>query len=738
MSNKQDAWAFRFHSVMHNASQDTIYDTLAHDVVAQSINGTNGTIMAYGQTGAGKTFTMIGDTRNYKHRGVAPRAIAQVFSEVSSRAETEFTIKATYIEIYNDRIYDLMAAGTEDAGVEHNIVEEKGGRGIQVRGLKEVAVETEEDALNVLFEGDIYRHTAEHQLNKSSNRSHCIYTLHIAQRSRLGGGEKLVYSKLNFVDLAGSERLKKTMEVEDHGGKHVAESVKRESMFINRSLTYLEQCVVALTSKSRGHVPYRQTKLTNILKDSIGGNSNTVMISCIWGESAHLEETISTLKFSSRMMRVHNETTATVSRDPSLLIKRYEREIRELKQELAMHDALADRFGVTYDEYTPEQQAEVHDQVQAFLAAAPEKEEEAIEIDSVRKMREILRQTKIIVRNLEVSIEEKLRSKYSLHAKAGGGAAAGAGDDGAAGAGGAAGGDAGDGSGGGDMVGDLEGTGGYAVGQAPSGARPAQVTQPAGAGVSWDASAGDDAPGSASSKSLHKRGASSGSAAMDDEFTDRPSAYKHYRTDEGLGADQAAALAAAKEYLAGIKDESRALTKKVNASKRRIDDLTKALDEKRSDTTAARPAVAGAAAGDDEVIVDEEEFRLMKELGDEKKSYRANFTELRALKAEVADKTAEVEGLKAKLLEGFEDWFRTVNPEAAAEAEAKAAREAEEREAQMLGPVYGDDGDALDDGEAFEKLEMERVSADDPDSLAYFNAQKKMQSTLRATRGRRK
>ena len=127
----------------------------------------------------------------------------------------------------------------------------------------------EEDALNMLFEGEINRSYAAHEMNSHSSRSHCIYTIHIEQRSRVESLEKMIYSKLHLVDLAGSERVKKT---NTSGGQLV------EARHINKSLSYLEQVVLALSDRKRDHVPYRQTTLTNFLRDSLGGNCKTVVI----------------------------------------------------------------------------------------------------------------------------------------------------------------------------------------------------------------------------------------------------------------------------------------------------------------------------------------------------------------------------------------------------------------------------------------------------------------------------
>ena len=216
-----------------------------------------------------------------------------------------------------------------------------------MKGLSAHICVNEEEALNHLFEGEMNRTISEHQLNKTSSRSHCIFTIHVESKSRVESSEKIVSSKLHLVDLAGSERTKKT------GSEGV---ILKEANYINKSLSFLEMVVIASCDKTREFIPYRQSKLTNLLKDSIGGNSKTVVIVNIWPEPMHLEESISTLKFGTRLMKVTNEAVVNVHLDPGQLIKKYEREIRELKQELAMHDTLANRGRITYDSYTPEQQ----------------------------------------------------------------------------------------------------------------------------------------------------------------------------------------------------------------------------------------------------------------------------------------------------------------------------------------------------------------------------------------------
>lgn len=136
---------------------------------------------------------------------------------------------------------------------------------------------------------------------------------------------------------------------------------------INRSLSFLEQVVLALSNPSRDHVPYRQSKLTYLLKDSLGGNCKTLMVANVWCEHEQLEETISTLKFATRMMRVSNDAVVNVHTDPDVLLRQYEKEIRELKQELTMHDQLANRSNVSYEPFTEDQKTALRETARDYL-----------------------------------------------------------------------------------------------------------------------------------------------------------------------------------------------------------------------------------------------------------------------------------------------------------------------------------------------------------------------------------
>ena len=339
---------------------------------------------------------MIGDTQNFEHRGIVPRAINHIFREVKLRICSDVRVSCTYCEIYNEKIYDLLAdLSNFDQAVEYIVAEDKDGRGIFVRGLSEVFVEDETESLNLLFRGELFRTTATHKLNRKSNRSHSIFTIYLQQSSSSEASERIVHSKLHLVDLAGSERLKKTLGSAD--GIDYDAVTTRESMQINKSLTYLEQCIIALSRKSRNFIPYRQSKLTNILKDCLGANSNTLMLACVWGEATHIEETISTLRLASRMMQVQSKIVIVESLDSPALIRKQVRLIKALKQDLLMHDALVERTGISYEPYTPEQQTNIAQMLRRYVASNDSSEEEFLTIGTYRQMIEVCKQFKKLV-----------------------------------------------------------------------------------------------------------------------------------------------------------------------------------------------------------------------------------------------------------------------------------------------------------------------------------------------------
>lgn len=249
--------------------------------------------MCYGQTGAGKTFTMTGSTANYKYRGLVPRCINSIFSEVGGRFDNAISVKISFVEIYNELMFDMLAPVPphEQSGSSIAVQDAPNGEAV-VKGLTMVHCKNEEEALNCLFEGEQNRAIGDNSVNMASSRSHAIFTIHVESRSTIEQSEKVITSKLHLVDLAGNERTKKT---------NAEGLAMKEAAYINRSLSFLEQVVVSACDKKRDHVPYRQSKLTNLLKNSIGGNCRTILVANVWPEANNIEETISTLRFGTRM-----------------------------------------------------------------------------------------------------------------------------------------------------------------------------------------------------------------------------------------------------------------------------------------------------------------------------------------------------------------------------------------------------------------------------------------------------
>ena len=209
-SEKSEKLAFSCDKVLQNASQERTFEVAGKPAIDAALAGYNGTVLAYGQTGAGKSFTMVGSSKSYNQRGIAPRAIAHAFREAANRPQDEFTFRLSCLEIYNDTMYDLLSTLPSEvtARPELSLAEVRGK--VEVKGLLSPEVESEEAALQMLFEAESNRAVAQHQLNQLSSRSHVLYVLHIEKRSKLVPNGAVVTSRLTLGDLAGSERLKKS------------------------------------------------------------------------------------------------------------------------------------------------------------------------------------------------------------------------------------------------------------------------------------------------------------------------------------------------------------------------------------------------------------------------------------------------------------------------------------------------------------------------------------------------
>lgn len=290
----------------------------------------------------GKTFTITGGPERYADRGVIPRAISLLFGSLQNSKNMTFSCYVSYFELYNENGYDLLARAdnTEEIGSSRidmskstsdlpkiTMLEDEEGQ-YHFKNLSVNQVNSEEEALNLLFIGDTNRAIGETQMNQSSSRSHCIFTLIVEMR--MIGSDTVKRSKLNLVDLAGSERVHKT----NSSGQTL-----KEAQYINSSLFFLEMVIVALHERTKKgkeniHVPYRNSMMTSVLRDSLGGNCKTIMIATISPEVKQTDESISTCHFAQRVALVKNKAYVNEELDPELIIKRLKAEIKRLREEV--------------------------------------------------------------------------------------------------------------------------------------------------------------------------------------------------------------------------------------------------------------------------------------------------------------------------------------------------------------------------------------------------------------------
>ncbi|KAJ3364059.1 Kinesin- protein 12 [Allomyces javanicus] len=308
---------------------DLFEDSGVLALVNRAIAGYSATVFAFGQTGSGKTFTMTGpDAATPTGAGVIPRALRHLFELIAlAPPEIKYTVRAGYLEIYNEQVQDLLNPSGAALPVRW-----RRERGFYVENLFVVECEVLDDCLAVLEEGLRNRTTAAHALNERSSRSHSVLTVYIESEEAAGaeGGEgppTQRFGKISFVDLAGSERVKES--------KATGEMLK-ESSNINQSLLVLGSCISALADpkKKNGHIPYRDSKLTKLLMDSLGGNGIALMIACVSPAQPALPESIQTLRYAARAKRIRNRPTVRL--DPrEELIARLKQEVQALRQENA-------------------------------------------------------------------------------------------------------------------------------------------------------------------------------------------------------------------------------------------------------------------------------------------------------------------------------------------------------------------------------------------------------------------
>ncbi|KAJ2808333.1 Kinesin- motor protein [Coemansia guatemalensis] len=388
------ARSFHFDGVFGpKATQENVYDKVVSPILHEVMQGYNCTIFAYGQTGTGKTYTMEGDlengpssvgstpiasripkstveptsavgtdllnsTRMSQQAGMIPRTLYNLFYALDKQS-AEYYVRVSYVELYNEELRDLLV-GTDTGGMaEDHTGMSRGGfepmggnlkvfdsgsdKGVVIQGLEEKIVTSAREAVGLLQQGAIRRKVASTRCNDASSRSHAIFTITVFIRERavtVEGEDIVKLGKLNLVDLAGSENI----------GRSGAQDMRaREAGSINKSLLVLGRVITALVEKNN-HVPYRESKLTYIIKDSLGGRTRTCMIATISTAADNMEETVKTLQYASQAKGIRNRPVANKKVSKSEIVHDMQLQMEQLRRDL---DAARDGNGfyVTHESY---------------------------------------------------------------------------------------------------------------------------------------------------------------------------------------------------------------------------------------------------------------------------------------------------------------------------------------------------------------------------------------------------
>ena len=295
-----------------------LYEETFRPLVESVLDGFNGTIFAYGQTGTGKTFTMEGVRSNKDLRGVIPNSFDHIFAHISRSTDEQYLVRAQYLEIYQEEIRDLLS---KDQSKRFEL-KESPDKGVYVKDLSAFITKNETEIEHVMNVGNQNRSVGSTNMNEHSSRSHAIFIITI-ECSQIGadGEPHIRVGKLNLVDLAGSERQAKT----GASGTRLKEATK-----INLSLSALGNVISALVDDKSTHIPYRDSKLTRLLQDSLGGNSKTVMVATIGPASYNYEETVTTLRYANRAKNIKNKPK--INEDPKdAMLRQFQEEITRLK-----------------------------------------------------------------------------------------------------------------------------------------------------------------------------------------------------------------------------------------------------------------------------------------------------------------------------------------------------------------------------------------------------------------------
>ena len=304
-----------------NSKQRELYDETFSDLIESVLGGYNGTIFAYGQTGTGKTFTMEGVRSNPELRGVIPNSFEHIFTQISRTKDQQYLVRASYLEIYQEEVKDLLSKDHK----KKLELKERPDTGVYVKDLQSFVTKSIKEIEHVMNVGNNNRAVGSTNMNEQSSRSHAIFIIYI-ECSEVGpdGETHIRVGKLNMVDLAGSERQAKTGATGDR---------LKEATKINLSLAALGNVISALVDGKNSHIPYRDSKLTRLLQDSLGGNARTVMVANLGPASYNYEETLTTLRYANRAKNIKNKPK--INEDPKdALLREFQEEIKRLRGQL--------------------------------------------------------------------------------------------------------------------------------------------------------------------------------------------------------------------------------------------------------------------------------------------------------------------------------------------------------------------------------------------------------------------
>ncbi|XP_026146411.1 kinesin-like protein KIF3C isoform X2 [Carassius auratus] len=368
--------SFTFDAVYDACSkQSDLYDETVRPLIDSVLRGFNGTIFAYGQTGTGKTYTMQGQWLDAERRGIIPNSFEHIFTHISRSQNQQYLVRASYLEIYQEEIRDLL---TKDHSKKLEL-KESADSGVYIKDLSSFVTKNVKEIEHVMNVGNQSRSVGFTNMNEHSSRSHAIFIITV-ECSQLGpdGQNHIRVGKLNLVDLAGSERQTKT----GVQGERLKEATK-----INLSLSALGNVISALVDGRSSHVPYRDSKLTRLLQDSLGGNAKTIMVATLGPASYNYEETLTTLRYANRAKNIKNKPR--VNEDPKdALLREFQEEIARLKAQLDKRGMLTKRKRRSRRLRKIGDGGEVEEGEEDDVEDEEEEEEESVEKEAQEYMKE--------------------------------------------------------------------------------------------------------------------------------------------------------------------------------------------------------------------------------------------------------------------------------------------------------------------------------------------------------------